>query len=241
MPLFDRRALAAGGLTSLAAVLAGCAGETRTLPVGGDLLGGLFGGASGRDGDTLSTPDYAAIYGAYRGEQFPIDAFDYHAVNPRYLRQEVVYPGPEPAGSIVVDPHAKFLYFIEPGSRATRYGVGVGREGFAWSGRAQINMKRNWPDWVPPAEMVARLPDISSQLVKTSRGLGVPGGPRSPLGARAMYLFRDGRDLGYRIHGTLEPETIGSEVSSGCIRLVNQDVVHLYARTPVGTKVVVLG
>jgi lipoprotein-anchoring transpeptidase ErfK/SrfK len=175
------------------------------------------------------------------GEPFPVLGFDYSQVSGRFLRQEVVYPGPEEAGTIVVDPSSRQLFFVEKGHRATRYGVGVGREGFAWSGRAQINMKRTWPDWVPPEAMVARLPDIKSQLVKTTRGLGVPGGLRSPLGARAMYLFGEGRDLGYRIHGTTEPETIGTEVSSGCIRMVNQDIIHLYSRTPEGTKVVVLG
>ena len=236
----ERRSLLLGGSAALSVTLAGCASFSRSMPQSGDMLGGFF-GSSAIGSETISTPDYTAIYGAYRGEQFPIEAFDYTRVDPQFLRQEVVYPGTEPAGTIVVDPRSRHLYFIEPGHRATRYGVGVGREGFAWSGRAQINLKRNWPDWIPPAEMVARLPEIKSQLVRTARGMGVPGGPRSPLGARAMYLFGEGRDLGYRVHGTLEPETIGTEVSSGCVRLVNQDVVHLYARTALGTKVLVLG
>lgn len=235
----SRRGVLAAGSSLAAALLSGCAGSTRDYGSMGGLDSFLSGGA--RPGDTLGLPDYKAIYGAVRSEEFPIAAFDYRVLDPQFLRQQVVYPGPEPAGSIVVDPRARFLYFVEPGRRATRYGVGVGREGFGWSGRAQINMKRIWPDWIPPAEMVARLPDIRSQLVPTARGLGVPGGVRSPLGARAMYLFGDGRDLGYRIHGTLEPETIGTEVSSGCIRMINQDIIHLYARTPLGTKVVVLG
>jgi lipoprotein-anchoring transpeptidase ErfK/SrfK len=116
----------------------------------------------------------------------------------------------------------------------------VGREGFGWSGTAKINMWRSWPDWVPPKEMVARDPQIRWQLVATSRGRGVPGGPRSALGARALYLFADGGDTGYRIHGTTEPETIGTDVSSGCIRMLNQDVIHLYQRAPEGTQVIVL-
>ena len=239
MPDLHRRGVLAGASVVLAGALSGCAGGIGQLSGPGDLFSPLS--ADGRSGETLETPDYRAVYGAYKGEEFSIGAFDYTSVDPKYLRQEVVYPGPEVAGTIVVDPASRHLYFVEPGKRATRYGVGVGREGFAWSGRAQINMKRNWPDWIPPAEMVARLPDIKSQLVRTPRGMGVPGGARSPLGARAMYLFGDGRDLGYRIHGTLEPETIGTEVSSGCIRMVNQDIVHLYARAALGTKVVVLG
>ena len=167
-------------------------------------------------------------------------AFRYEAVDPAFLRRDVAYDGPEDPGTIVVDPSAHVLYLVGRGRRATRYGVGVGREGFGWRGIAQINMRRAWPDWVPPREMVERDPQVRAQLVATPRGLGVPGGPRSPLGARAMYLFANGGDLGYRIHGTTEPETIGTSVSSGCIRMVNQDVIHLYGRAPDGTKVVVL-
>lgn len=235
----DRRGFMAAGGALAATTLAGCAGAPSGLPSFGGFADGLFADGQ-RDGETIDRPDYPAIYGAYRSEQFPIDAFDYRAVDAKYLRQQVVYPGPEVAGSIVIDPHSRHLFFVEPGRRATRYGVGVGREGFAWSGRAQINMKRNWPDWIPPHEMVERLPDIKAQLERTPRGLGVRGGPHSPLGARAMYLFGDGRDLGYRIHGTTEPETIGTEVSSGCIRMVDQDIVHLYSRAALGTKVLVL-
>ncbi|MDE2362409.1 MAG: L,D-transpeptidase [Hyphomicrobiales bacterium] len=191
---------------------------------------------------TLGRPDYNAIYGEYAGEQFDIKAFDYRQVDPRWLRQTVQWRGPEGPGAIIVDPANKHLYFTESPGQATRYGVGVGREGFGWTGLAQINMKRSWPDWVPPQEMVQRSPEIVAQLEKTPRGLGVRGGPRSPLGARAMYLFSDGggHDLGYRIHGTTEPETIGTNVSSGCIRMVNQDIVHLFTRAAVGTKVTVL-
>lgn len=239
MPHPNRRQILTGASAVVSTMLAGCAGGSRQVPNTGDLFGDIL--DSGQRSDTIGTPDYRAVYDAYRGEQFSIAAFDYTRVDPQYLRQQIVYPGAETAGTIVVDPASRHLYFVEPGKRATRYGVGVGREGFAWSGRAQINLKRNWPDWIPPAEMVARLPEIKSQLVPTPRGMGVPGGPRSPLGARAMYLFGEGRDLGYRIHGTLEPETIGTEVSSGCIRLVNQDIVHLYSRASLGTNVVVLG
>jgi lipoprotein-anchoring transpeptidase ErfK/SrfK len=192
-------------------------------------------------GRTLERPDYDKVYGDYHGERFPIGAFDYRQVDQRFLRQMVQYSGPEKPGTIVVDPPSRHLYFVEVPGRATRYGVGVGREGFAWSGDAQINMKRDWPDWVPPAEMVARSPEIVAELQETPRGRGVLGGPHNPLGARAMYLFGGGRDLGYRIHGTTEPETIGTNVSSGCIRMVNQDIAHLYPRTAIGTEVVVLG
>jgi lipoprotein-anchoring transpeptidase ErfK/SrfK len=183
---------------------------------------------------------YDQIYAGFSDERFPVLAFDYTQIDPGFLRQTVSYSGPEAPGSIVIDTPRKHLYFVEAPGKATRYGVGVGRDGFAWAGGANINMKRDWPDWVPPREMIERSPEIVAQLQRTSRGLGVPGGPTSPLGARAMYLFADGRDLGYRIHGTLEPATIGSNVSSGCIRLINQDIVHLYTRAALGTSATVL-
>ena len=196
---------------------------------------------SSRSGETLSKPDYAVIYGDFNGEPFPIHAFDYSQIDPAYLRQEVAYLGPEEPGAVVIDPSARNLFFVEPGKRATRYGVGVGRDGFRWAGNARIQMRRSWPDWIPPHEMVERDPAVRAQLSPTPRGLGVPGGSNSPLGARAMYLFgENGGDLGYRIHGTTEPETIGSNVSSGCIRLINQDVVSLYSRIGIGAHVVVL-
>jgi lipoprotein-anchoring transpeptidase ErfK/SrfK len=183
---------------------------------------------------------YDQVYAGFSDERFPVKAFDYTQIDPQYLRRSVAFTGPQGPGSIVIDTTRKHLYFVESPGKATRYGVGVGREGFAWSGDANVNMKRDWPDWVPPAEMIQRSPEIAAELQHTPRGLGVLGGPKSPLGARAMYLFADGRDLGYRIHGTLEPETIGSNVSSGCIRLINQDIVHLYTRAAVGSPATVL-
>ena len=233
MSHFTRRAFALSCLGTATAGLAGCMGSSRDTSVFGDLFGW-------RAGSSLGKPDYAAIYGTFPGEPYPIKPFRYSRIDPAYLRQEVAYTGDEVPGTIVVDPSARFLYHVADGGRATRYGVGVGREGFGWSGRAQINMKRDWPSWVPPREMVARDPEIRAQLTATGRGLGVPGGDKSPLGARAMYLFNESGDTGYRLHGTLEPETIGTQVSSGCIRMVNQDIIHLYAHTPVGTRVVVL-
>ncbi|UDL93861.1 L,D-transpeptidase [Lichenihabitans sp. PAMC28606] len=241
MVSLSRRQFFSSSAVALAAAgLAGCAGGGRDMPAFGDMFGG-FGGQQGVGGATIGKPDYQAIYGSFSGEQFPVLAFDYARVDPIFLRQIVRYQGPERPGTVVVDPKSRYLFFVEPDQRATRYGVGVGREGFLWNGVAQINMRRSWPDWIPPKEMVDRDPDIRAQLVSTKRGLGVPGGSRSPLGARALYLFGKTGDLGYRIHGTTEPETIGSNVSSGCIRMVNQDVIHLYSRAPEGTKVIVLG
>ena len=224
----SRRSLLSLGLTATSS-LAGCSRSSK----GGPLFGGLLDASGTRrslSGRTISKPSYSVVYASYPGEPAPVKEFNYSQMDLAYLRQEVEYLGAEQPGTVVVDPASRHLYFVEAPGRAIRYGVGVGRGGFGWSGTAKINMRRSWPDWVPPKEMVARDPGIRAQLVSTSRGKGVPGGQTSPLGARAMYLFADGRDTGYRIHGTTEPETIGTNVSSGCIRMVNQDVIHLYQR-----------
>jgi lipoprotein-anchoring transpeptidase ErfK/SrfK len=138
----------------------------------------------------------------------------------------VDYKGPHKPGTVVVDTANRFLYLVQPGGRAIRYGIGVGRQGFSWRGTQHISMKREWPDWRPPAQMLKRRPDLPRYM---------PGGPNNPLGARALYL---GNTL-YRIHGTNEPHTIGRAVSSGCIRMLNKDVIDLYNRVRIGTKVVV--
>jgi lipoprotein-anchoring transpeptidase ErfK/SrfK len=147
--------------------------------------------------------------------------------DPRYAKQEVDYQGHEGAGTIVIDTPNKFLFLVEGNGRALRYGIGVGRPGFTWSGTKTISAKREWPAWTPPVEMLARRPDLPRHM---------EGGPQNPLGARAMYL---GSSL-YRIHGSNEPWTIGTNVSSGCIRMRNEDVIDLYGRVNVGTRVIVL-
>ncbi|MGX7703255.1 L,D-transpeptidase [Methylobacterium sp. Gmos1] len=185
--------------------------------------------------------DYARAYAALDTEPFPVQAFRWRRANPSFLRQEVAYGGRYAPGTIVVDPRAHHLYLIQEGGRARRYGVGVGRQGFAWNGAATINSKQAWPDWYPPKEMIARQPALARSVSKLQSGLGVPGGPRNPLGARALYLWQNNKDTLYRIHGTTEPESIGRSVSSGCIRMINQDAIDLYARVPVGAQVVVLG
>jgi len=148
-------------------------------------------------------------------------------VAPQFLRQEVDYTGTEQPGAIVVDTRQRFLYWVLPGGRAIRYGVGIGRPGFGWTGVKTVTRKAVWPDWTPPDEMLFRRPELPDHLA---------GGPLNPLGARALYL---GSSL-YRIHGTNEPWTIGHEVSSGCIRMMNEDVIDLYGRAKIGTKVVVM-
>jgi len=145
----------------------------------------------------------------------------------RLKRQIVSYPTREAPGTVIIDTPNTYLYYVLGGGQAVRYGIGVGREGFTWSGTQTITKKAEWPDWTPPPEMIARQPYLPRHMA---------GGPGNPLGARAMYL---GGSV-YRIHGTNAPETIGTRVSSGCLRLVNEDVIDLYSRVNVGTKVIVL-
>lgn len=156
---------------------------------------------------------------AVEGAQQPLD--------PMYERQLVAYHGKERAGTIVIDTPNKFLFLVQGDGRALRYGIGVGRPGFTWSGVKTISAKKEWPDWTPPPEMLVRRPDLPRHM---------EGGPQNPLGARAMYL---GSSL-YRIHGSNEPWTIGTNVSSGCIRMRNEDVIDLYGRVNVGARVIVL-
>jgi lipoprotein-anchoring transpeptidase ErfK/SrfK len=184
---------------------------------------------------------YAGVYARLGGEPFAVPAVELAQIDPQFLRRTVSYPSSEPAGTIIIDPENRFLYLIQGGGQAIRYGVGVGREGFGWSGTATVREKREWPDWYPPREMIARQPELRRQLTELQSGIGMAGGSRNPLGSRALYLWQGNKDTLYRIHGTVEPWTIGRSVSSGCIRMINQDVIDLYQRTPVGAKVVVLG
>jgi lipoprotein-anchoring transpeptidase ErfK/SrfK len=147
--------------------------------------------------------------------------------DPRYQRQVVDYRGPEKPGTVIINTPERLLYLVEPDGKAIRYGIGVGRPGFTWAGVKTVTMKKEWPDWRPPDEMLRRKPELPHFM---------PGGPENPLGARALYLG----DTLYRIHGSNEPWTIGSQVSSGCIRMRNEDVIDLYNRVPVGAKVIVI-
>lgn len=167
-------------------------------------------------------------------EEFPISQSDVLKVPAKFRRRTVWFNGEYRAGTIVVDTRRKYLYLVQGGGRAMRYGIGVGRQGFSWSGDAIIRRKAKWPTWTPPAEMVERDPFAAEWAD------GMPGGPRNPLGARALYLYQGKIDTLYRIHGTFVPSSIGKAVSSGCIRMINADVANLYNRVPTGTRVVVL-
>jgi len=168
------------------------------------------------------------IDGGYKLPKIPLKKID-----KQFLRQIVDYKTKRKVGDIVVDVPNRFLYLVQPGGKAMRYGVGVGKQGFAWSGSAVIGWKREWPTWTPPAPMIGRRPEL-----KKWAG-GMPPGLSNPLGARALYLMKNGRDTLYRLHGTPEWWSIGKAVSSGCIRLMNQDIIDLHARVKPGARVYV--
>lgn len=182
-------------------------------------------------------PVHTAAYGVTADEGHTLPAIPYKQIDQRYLRQVVDYPSSEKSGTIVVDTSARYLYLVQPGGKALRYGVGIGRDGFAWSGRGSIQWKQKWPRWTPPDEMVARQPELK-QFAAANGGMNP--GLNNPLGARALYIFRDGKDTFYRIHGTPDWKSIGKATSSGCVRMLNQDVIDLYEHVSDKTPIVVL-
>jgi lipoprotein-anchoring transpeptidase ErfK/SrfK len=193
--------------------------------LGGGFIEAIFGGGQRPDAryqraPVAPDPLHARGEPAERGQIRP-------EPDPQYARQLVDYDGTEKPGTIVIDTPRRFLYLVQDGGRALRYGIGVGRPGFTWAGVKSVSGKKEWPDWVPPPEMLKRRPDLPHFMA---------GGPDNPLGARALYL---GSSL-YRIHGSNEPWSIGQAVSSGCIRMRNEDVVDLYERVRVGTRVIVI-
>ena len=199
------------------ALLAGCASN-------GSMSSGGFGGLAG-----------SGAYAELRDGEHTLPAIDVSQVSPDMLRQRVDYRTREPAGTVVVDTAARHLYLVEGDGKAMRYGIGVGKAGLAFAGNATIRRKAEWPRWSPTENMMNREPARYRPLAS-----GMVGGIDNPLGPRALYLYQGDRDTMFRIHGTTEPETIGHAVSSGCIRLMNQDVVDLYNRVKTGSRVVVI-
>ena len=183
---------------------------------------------------TSGQDSFMTAYGPRREERFPLGALSPNEVKPELRRQVVNYDTRHSKGTIVVDTPAKRLYYVLGEGKAMRYGVGVGRAGLALRGNAYVGRKAEWPSWTPTDNMIARDP-INRQYAS-----GVPGGINNPLGARALYLYRDGRDTMFRIHGTNQPQSIGHAMSSGCIRMLNHDVIDLYERVPTGSRVVVM-
>lgn len=177
---------------------------------------------------------YHRMYGPLPSERFPLPAVDLRHVDPVYLRRFGDYKTNERPGTIIVDTANRVLFWTIPEGKAIRYGIGIGRAGFSWSGRAIINHKKQWPTWTPPSEMITRQPELEQWRQ------GMPPGLGNPLGARALYIFNDGADTLYRLHGTSDPISIGKAVSSGCVRLLHHDVIDLYNRVPNHTPIVVI-
>lgn len=182
-----------------------------------------------------SMPSQQADYGDRPDEQFPLKKVPLEKIKPELRRTEVAYETKYEAGTVVVDTPARRAYYVLGNGRAIRYGVGVGRNGYALAGQAYIGRKAEWPNWTPSPNMLRTNPEKNMKYAG-----GVPGGPNNPLGARAIYLYRGGNDTMFRIHGTNQPQSIGLAMSSGCVRMMNHDVIDLYERVKVGGKVIVL-
>ncbi|PWB90529.1 hypothetical protein C5688_09760 [Methylocystis sp. MitZ-2018] len=203
------------------------------------LVGSAAGlGAAGLAGcvssDDMMRAEAAKLYGPVPNDKFAIPAVDISRVDPRYFRQKVRYDSKEAPGTIIVDPGKFHLYRIEGDGMATRYGANVSRPGFLWSGEVYVGRKAEWPTWTPPKEMIARQPEARKYAG------GMPGGLENPLGARVLYLYKNGAYTVYTIYSTSDPDTLGQGITSGCTGLLSQDMIDLYARTPVKTKVVML-
>ena len=208
----DRRSFLFGSAASLGALgLAGCATTDSMIPA-----------------------DMLALYGPAPNEKFPIPAVDLRKVDPKYWRRTVRYDSKEAPGTIIIDPANYYVYRIEGDGNATRYGANVSRPGFLWNGDAYVGRKAEWPTWTPPKEMIARQPEARKYAG------GMPGGLDNPLGARVLYLYQNGRYTVCTIYSTSDPESLGKGVTSGCTGLLSQDMIHLYSRTPIKTKVLIL-
>jgi lipoprotein-anchoring transpeptidase ErfK/SrfK len=226
-PMTRRRFLSAAGALTAASALAACTTERRYIgyapepppPPAPEPLG-----------------DYAMMYGPRVDDGFDLPAIPYEKIDQQFLRQIIPDPTGARPGTVVVDTAGHHLYLVREGGMALRYGVGLGRAGFEWAGNAVIQWKQHWPKWTPPDEMVARDPKLAPYSAANG---GMPGGLDNPLGARALYLFQNGTDTLYRLHGSPEWWSIGKSVSSGCVRLINQDIIDLYDRVPNQTPVIV--
>jgi len=209
------------GASSLAALaLAGCATTTPTVPV--------------TPPSPAIPPEYRAMYAALPNERFPIPAADIHLIDPIYWRQEVTNTTGEKPGTVIVDTPSRLLYWTMEDGRAMRYGVGIGRDGFAWEGRGHVAYGREWPTWTPPSEMIDRQPELEPYRH------GMEPALENPLGPRALYIHQGNRDTLYRLHGNMDARSIGQAVSSGCVRLLFQDVIDLYGRVRWGAPIVVV-
>ena len=225
--MITRRKLCAGFGSSAALVLAGCA--TRESEVQKHIAKRLA--------QNEAWARYERVYGALPNERFPIPAVNLRLVDSKYFRREVANETGYGPGTMVVDTRDFYLYWTQPNGTAMRYGVGLGRAGFDWNGEGIIQWKQEWPKWTPPEEMIRRQPELAKFSAQNG---GMPPGINNPLGARALYIFQNGEDTLYRVHGSPEASSIGKAVSSGCVRLLNQDIIDLYGRVPNRSRIVVI-
>ena len=223
--MIKRRNFLAGGACASTLLIAGCSSSIReNNPI-----------ARFRE-QRSAKQSFASLYGPLPNEEFPIPAVPKDGLDPKFFRQRVDYKTSEKPGTVIVDTQTFYLHLVEDGGTAMRYGVGLGRQGFEWSGRAKVQWKRPWPTWTPPEEMIEREPELEKYSAENG---GMEPGLKNPLGARALYIFQNGVDTLYRLHGTPEHWSIGKAVSSGCVRLINQDVVDLYDRVRPGSDIIV--
>jgi len=215
----SRRSFLVGGASLAAMTLSGCATERMRVL------------------EPQFSDYYLSMYGPLPNERFPVPAIDLTKLDPNMFRTQVADPTGERPGTVVVHTPTRFLYLVMEGGRALRYGVGIGREGFAWHGHAHVQWKQKWPKWTPPDDMIARQPELAKYSAENG---GMSPGLDNPLGARALYLFQGNVDTLYRLHGSPEWWSIGKAVSSGCVRLINQDIIDLYNRVPIKTPVLVV-
>ncbi len=232
-----RRSLLSLSAMAAASALAGCVSTAGT----GRMMGRRSAPLQDPIGPVHIAPaptdsELAVMYGPIEDAGFLILAVPYKQIDPRYYRQQVLDPTGEAPGTIVVDTPSRFLYLIQPGGTAMRYGVSIGRDGFAWQGNGVIQWCQKWPRWKPPNEMVARQPELAKYSIANG---GMEPGLKNPLGARALYIFSGGQDTLYRLHGNPQWRSIGKAVSSGCVRLLNQDIIDLYERVPIKAPIVV--
>ncbi|MHA6690921.1 L,D-transpeptidase [Devosia sp. A449] len=224
MTFLDRRHFLVGGTSLLATALAGCTTTASPPPAR----------AAATEGRRVVPPEVALMYAAVLDDKFPIRASRMELVPERFWRQDVVDPTGEVPGTVIVDTNDRFLYHVRDGGMATRYGVGIGAAGFAWSGRAHIAYKRAWPTWTPPSDMIKRHPELETYR------RGMEPGPDNPMGPRALYIHQGSEDTLYRIHGNPDEKTIGQAISSGCVRMLPQDIIHLHNEVRSGSPLIVI-
>jgi lipoprotein-anchoring transpeptidase ErfK/SrfK len=241
--LFSRRYFLASGAAAATVTLAGC--QTENAPSASAGPRTPLRGFGTPPVEEPTDAGFALMYGPVSDAGFNLPAIPWQKIDRRFLRQSAANTTGEGAGKLVVVTSEHHLYYTQPFGRAIRYGVGLGREGFEWTGTGEVGRKAEWPKWHPPEEMIERQPELEKYATTYDRKNdlwlgGMDGGPNNPLGARALYIFQGQKDTQYRLHGSPEWNSIGKSVSSGCVRLINQDIIDLYSRVPEGTPVVVV-